>query len=177
MKGRRWIMVGIGTLMIALIGFPTTSSLSAPGWGRKGERGGRMAYTNLAPLALRSWMVSPDLMPNLGLSDEQKSKISELRKELSERQAKLMVEAQRMKADLMELRMAEKPDTEKIIAKSRELMEIRMKLMEERLRFQEKVMSILTKEQREKLQSMRFMKRPGLRGGFGPTPLGPCWWM
>jgi Spy/CpxP family protein refolding chaperone len=159
---RKWTAVVL--LSAVLVGLLATTSFSGPGWGRRG--GGW-------------WMATPEPITGVGLTDEQKSKISALRKEFLEKQAKLMVEAQRIKADLMELRLAEKPDVEKIIAKTRELMELRMKLAEEGIRFQEKVMSVLTKEQKEKLRSLRFMGRPGLRGGAWPGPgmMGPCWWM
>ncbi|MDK2856221.1 MAG: hypothetical protein PWQ41_1068 [Bacillota bacterium] len=98
----------------------------------------------------------------LGLTDEQVTKIKELQREMYEKTKDLRQELQDAMFELRQLRWDKNPDQAALDAKTKEVNDLRAELQKITQEFQQKFESILTPEQLEKAKSMR-----GFFGGWG----------
>lgn len=107
----------------------------------------------------------------LGLTDEQVSKIKELQREMYEKTKDLRQKLQDAMFELRQLKAEKDPDQAALDAKAKEVNDLRAQLQKATQEFQQKFESIFTPEQLEKAKSMRgffdgWGGRHGMKG-FG----------
>jgi len=102
---------------------------------------------------------------DLNLSDDQKSKISQIRKEMRDRQWPLMGEMMDAQDKLQDLYDADKQDAAAIDKQYKVVEDLRRQMVDNAVDAHNRINSILTKEQREKF-------RESDRGGYGPMMRG-----
>lgn len=122
-----------------------------------------------------SWAVGGcfGLVEALDLTDDQLAKLKEIEKTTYEKTKEIRSKLQDLLFEIGQLRLAKNPDKAAIEAKMDQVMKLRKQLYEIQEDRWQKVKSILTKEQLEKLNRLRW----GRRSGRGPGRMGPCrWW-
>ncbi|MFN4180868.1 MAG: Spy/CpxP family protein refolding chaperone, partial [Armatimonadota bacterium] len=115
------------------------------------------------------WAAPEILKKQLGLTDEQVKKLTELRTEHLNKVSKLVSELAAKRAELRTLWLAEKPDEKRIRELTEQIAKLQAELASERVNSQLEVRKILTPEQLSKLPLIwgrRFA--PGLGLGFRP---------
>jgi len=101
----------------------------------------------------------------LNLSNDQKSKIAQIRKEMRARQWPLMGEMMDARDRLQDLYDADKQDAAAIDKQYKVVEDLRRQMVDNAVDAHNRINSILTKEQREK-------SREWSRGGYGPMMRG-----
>ncbi|MGQ9462655.1 MAG: Spy/CpxP family protein refolding chaperone [Candidatus Fervidibacter sp.] len=115
------------------------------------------------------WALLETLKQELGLTDEQVKKLTELRTEYLNKVSKLAAELAAKRAELKTLWLSTKPDEKRIRELTEQITKLQSELVTERANFQLEVWKILTPEQLRKL--------PTLFGRWAPPGLGlgPKW--
>lgn len=115
------------------------------------------------------WATPEVLKQQLGLTDEQVKKITELRTEHLNKVSKIAAELAAKRAELRALWLVEKPDEKRIRELTEQIAKLQAELATERTNFQLEIRKILTPEQLSKLPLFRGRKfAPELGLGFGP---------
>jgi Spy/CpxP family protein refolding chaperone len=151
-------VVGLLVLGIAAVAF------AAPG-GRWGGGFGRVS--GQAAVGSTNW-ASP--ITQLDLSDEQYAKLREIQNQAFEKMQALRDEMAKKMLELQNLYLQKNPDKAAIDAKQKELSELRDKMWQLRQDNFNEANKVLTKEQQDKLNSLRG-NGFGRGAGFGP---GAC---
>jgi protein CpxP len=122
-------------------------------------------------------MMGEPLLEELGLSDEQKAQIHQIRLETRKKNIDTEAKLKLARIELHELMDVDTPDQGKINTKITEVSQLREKIMRSHIESRLAVQKILTPEQRKKAKELRpqFRQRvrdfggPGMmrRGGFG----------
>jgi len=148
--------------LAALLVVGTISIAFSQGAGRRGRGVGR----DLA----QGKRIADKTQTELNLTKEQGKKLQSLRIDFAKETVKLRNEMQIKSLELRQLWLADELDEEAILAKAKEVSELRSQLNEKRILHRIAATKVLTKEQRAKLSTGRLgrAKRPG-RGlrGFG----------
>lgn len=115
-------------------------------------------------------LIAPEVLkPQLGLTDEQVKKLTELRTKHLNEVSKIVAELAAKRAELRTLWLAEKPDEKRIRELTEQIAKLQAELATERTNFQLEVRKILTPEQLSKLLLLSKRKfAPGLGLGLGP---------
>ncbi|MFN3421828.1 MAG: Spy/CpxP family protein refolding chaperone [Armatimonadota bacterium] len=115
------------------------------------------------------WTTPEVLKQQLGLTDEQVKKLTELRTKHLDKVSKLAADLAAKRAELRTLWLAEKPDEKRIRELTEQIAKLQAELAFERVNFQLEVRKILTPEQLSKLPLILGRKfAPGLGLGLGP---------
>lgn len=115
------------------------------------------------------WATPEVLKQQLGLTEEQVKKITELRTEHLNKVSKIAAELAAKRAELKTLWLSEKPDEKRIRELTEQIAKLQAELAIERTNFQLEVRKILTPEQLRKLPLFGGRKfAPGLGLGLGP---------
>ncbi len=119
------------------------------------------------------WVAPEVLKQQLGLTDEQVKKLTELRTEHLNKVGKIVAELAAKQSELRTLWLSTQPDEKRIRELTEQVAKLRTELVTERANFWLEVRKILTPEQLSKLPTIRGRwVGPGLGLGFG---LGPRW--
>ena len=109
-----------------------------------------------------------NLVESLGLTEEQTAKLKELQKELYEKTKPLRNEIQDILFELSQLRLAKDPDRTAIEAKMDQAAKLRKQISALQKDYRQKMESILTKQQLEKIKTAwhagRYGRGPGRMG-------------
>jgi Spy/CpxP family protein refolding chaperone len=119
------------------------------------------------------YMMSPAMMQTLGLSSEQKAKISQIQAQARKKQWPVMGDLREERIKLHELMNSDgAPDPTAATAQYQKVQDLERQLFEGALVARGQVEAVLTAEQREKLKSVMIARGMG-RPGMGPsTPPG-----
>jgi Spy/CpxP family protein refolding chaperone len=117
------------------------------------------------------WVAPDVLKQQLGLTDEQVKKLTELRTKHLEKVGKLVAELAAKRSELRTLWLSQKPDENRIKELTEQIAKLQAELLTERTNFQLEVRKILTPEQLSKLPQI-WGRGFGLGLGLG---LGPRW--
>jgi len=120
------------------------------------------------------WVAPEALKQQLGLTDEQVKKLTELRTEHLKKVSKIAAELAAKRAELGTLWLSDKPDEKRVKELTEQISKLQAELATERMNFQLEVRKILTPEQLGKLPLLRGFG-PGLGLGLGPRCLCPRW--
>ncbi len=119
------------------------------------------------------WIDPTVLKQQLGLTDEQVQKLTQLRTEHLTKVSQLGAELAAKRAELSALMWAPEPNQRRVQELTEQIAKLTTELVKERLNFQQEVRKILTPEQLRKLQQ-RWLTQP--RRGLGMVPSWGCWW-
>lgn len=109
----------------------------------------------------------------LGLTDQQLAEIRSIQQEMYSRSRDLRIKLMDAMFELRQLKFQKNPDQSAVEAKQKEISDIRSQLQQIAQDARQKMESVLTQEQKDKIQSLRGF-RPGCSGrgfrgrGFGP---------
>jgi len=108
----------------------------------------------------------------IDLSADQEAKIEKLRAQMMEDLVPITAKLDDLRRQMQKLWSADQPSEKKIMAKHREMDKYRQKIRERRMQFRLDVYSVLTVQQRKKLNEFRMARpggggRGGRGGGFG----------
>lgn len=129
--------------------------------------------------------VRPNFVQELGLTSDQLAKIRDIQQQMYNKTRDLRIKLMDAMFELRQLRWQENPDQAAIDAKIKEINDLRDQLRQATQECRQNMDSVLTPEQKEKLQSLRGPGgrhgRGGMKGFGGPccgaAPFGPrgCW--
>lgn len=112
-------------------------------------------------------MLTPEVVEQIGLTEEQESKLKDLRDAHQDQVLEIKQKIERAELELARLTEDDNPSESKITAKIREISSLRTDLQLAGVELYFAARKILTDEQIEKLKTLR----PALGAGRGP---GPC---
>lgn len=109
----------------------------------------------------------------LGLTDQQLAEIKSIQQEMYSRSRDLRIKLMDAMFELRQLKFQKNPDQSAVEAKEKEIGDIRSQLQQIAQDARQKMESVLTQEQKDKIQSLRGFRHgcsgKGFRGrGFGP---------
>ncbi|WP_049757125.1 Spy/CpxP family protein refolding chaperone [Ammonifex degensii] len=108
----------------------------------------------------------PNLVQELGLTSEQLAQIRDIQQQMYNQTRDLRIKLMDAMFELRQLRWQENPDRAAIDAKIKEIKNLRDQLRQAAREYRQKMDSILTPEQKEKLQSLRGSRGWHGRGGM-----------
>ncbi|RDV84076.1 Spy/CpxP family protein refolding chaperone [Ammonifex thiophilus] len=109
----------------------------------------------------------PNLGQELGLTSEQLAQIRDIQQQMYNQTRDLRIKLMDAMFELRQLRWQENPDQAAIDAKIKEIENLRDQLRQAAQEYRQKMDSVLTPEQKEKLQSLRGSGEWRGRGGMG----------
>lgn len=148
---RKVFILALATLLVV----GTISIAFSQGTGRRGRGFGRDLD--------RGKRIADKTQTELNLTKEQQKKLQSLRIDFAKETVKLRNDMQIKSLELRQLWLADELDEEAILAKAKEVSELRSQLNEKRILHRIAATKILTKEQRAKLSTGRLGRgdRPG----------------
>lgn len=117
--------------------------------------------------------MSPVPLMSLGLSDQQLTQIRELRQKTYNETRNLRIQMMDTKFALSQLKLQKNVDQATVDAKIKELQDLRGQMQNNRLQARQKLQTILTPDQWNKLQSAAKERHHGCKAGDRPGPGEP----
>ncbi|TYP58820.1 Spy/CpxP family protein refolding chaperone [Thermosediminibacter litoriperuensis] len=149
-------IVALGVMAVIILGAAAMAMAAGPG-------GQRTAGVN------------PPTLPQLNLTDEQYSRLKEIRTEFYQKMIELRNEMDKKHFELQDLYFSKNPDQDAVQAKFEELKDLRDKMFNLKKEYSEKMKNVLTEDQLSQLRGFRgpvFGMGPGFCHGFGPGKMG-----
>lgn len=111
-------------------------------------------------------MMQPGAMQRLGLDNEQRERMRELRREHLATRAEHQARMLELREEMHALMAAQRPDPDAVQALHARMGEHHGRMMADRMRMRNAMHDLLTEEQRERMQEMR-QRGMGMQGGQG----------
>lgn len=109
----------------------------------------------------------------LGLTQDQKTKLKEIKDKLGQENSKLIKERNQIMSEIKTMMKEDEPDFGKVESRVRDLEKVRSQIMLNKLSAAKKADNVLTKEQKEKMKQVRAEKKTNLQKKGIKRPVKP----